>query len=168
MKDSTPDKKTPKRRRSRRRVSSWTTRQKLMRAARVGDTAVTTVGDVVRLAVKILISVLLVALTSGLLFMCIFAYYVKNSLTTDLNITLSDYSLSLSSTIWAYDDNGSPVELAVLRTDENRTWLNYDEIPEYFEKAAVAIEDKRFYDHHSAAYQKHHHRGRRHRTAQAG
>ncbi len=147
MKDSTPDKKTPKRRRSRRRVSSWTTRQKLMRAARVGDTAVTTVGDVVRLAVKILISVLLVALTSGLLFMCIFAYYVKNSLTTDLNITLSDYSLSLSSTIWAYDDNGSPVELAVLRTDENRTWLNYDEIPEYFEKAAVAIEDKRFYEH---------------------
>ena len=147
MKDSSSENKKPRRRRSRRRVSNWTTRQKLLRAARVGDAAVTTVGDLARLAVKILVSVILVALTSGLLFMCIFAYYVKNSLTTDLNITLSDYSLSLSSTIWAYDSSGSPVELAVLQTDENRTWVDYDNIPAYFEKATVAIEDKRFYEH---------------------
>ena len=43
MKDSSQEKKKPKRRR-RRRVSNWTTRQKLQRAARVGDSAVTTVG----------------------------------------------------------------------------------------------------------------------------
>ena len=66
MKASNADNKKPKRR---RRVSNWTTRQKLRRAARMGDAAVTTVGDVVRLVCKIVISVLLVALTSGLLFM---------------------------------------------------------------------------------------------------
>ena len=125
----------------------WTTRQKLRAAARVGDAAVTTAEDVVRLALKIIVSAVLVLITSSLLFACIFAYYVKNNLTTDLNISLSDYTVSLSSTIWAYDKNGSKVELAVLQTDENRIWVDYDDIPEYFEKAAVAIEDKRFYEH---------------------
>ena len=124
-----------------------TFRRGLRTAARVGDAAATTVGDVVRLALRILISALLILICAGLLFACIFAYYVKTSLTTDLNITLEDYSLSLSSTIWAYDNQGGTYELAVLQSDENRTWVNYDHIPKYLEHAAVAIEDKRFYEH---------------------
>ena len=116
-------------------------------ALAVGDAAISTVGDMVRFIVRIVLSVLLVLLLGGLLFACIFAYYVKNTLTTDLNITLEDYAISLSSTVWAYDNNGQTVELAVLATDENRIWVDYDELPPYLEKAAVAIEDKRFYDH---------------------
>ena len=138
---------TSPRKRKRRARQRWTTRQKLRAAARVGDAAVTTVADLVRLVLKLVASALLVLLTAGLLFACIFAYYVKNNLSTDLNITLSDYTVSLSSTIWAYDKAGGKVELAVLQTDENRTWVDYEDIPEYFEKAAVAIEDKRFYRH---------------------
>ena len=90
------------------------------RAAAVGDIAYNTVGGVIRLSVRIVLSVILVLLLGGLLFACIFAYYVKNNLTTDLNITLSDYAISLSSTIWAYNSDGEAVELAVLQTDENR------------------------------------------------
>ena len=116
-------------------------------ALAVGDAAVSTLGNMVRFIVRIVLSVLLVLLLGGLLFACIFAYYVKNNLTTDLNITLEDYAISLSSTVWAYDNNGQTVELAVLATDENRIWVDYDELPPYLEKAAVAIEDKRFYDH---------------------
>ena len=119
----------------------------LRRAARVGDAAVNTAGDLIRLALRILISVVLILVCAGLLFSCIFAYYVKTRLTTDLNITLEDYSLSLSSTVWAYDNNGGKVELAVLQSDENRTWIDYEDIPRFLEYAAVAIEDKRFYDH---------------------
>ena len=134
-------------RRRRRSVGRWTTRQKLRAAGRVGDAALTTVGDVVRVALNIVISAILVLVTAGLIFACIFAYYVKNNLATDLNITLLDYRVSLSSTIWAYDKNGAKVELAVLQTEENRTWVDYEDIPAWFEKAAVAIEDKRFYEH---------------------
>ena len=108
-------------RRRRRSVGRWTTRQKLRAAGRVGDAALTTVGDVVRVALNIVISAILVLVTAGLIFACIFAYYVKNNLATDLNITLLDYRVSLSSTIWAYDKNGAKVELAVLQTEENRT-----------------------------------------------
>ena len=141
-KDDTASAARPRRTRQR-----WTTRQKLRAAARVGDAAVTTVEDVVLLVLKVIVSALLVVITASMLFACIFAYYVKNNLSTDLNITLSDYTVSLSSTIWAYDKNGGKVELAMLETDENRIWVDYDDIPEYFEKAAVAIEDKRFYEH---------------------
>ncbi len=118
MKDESP--KTTDRALARRR---WRT------AARVGDAAVTTLGDVLRLVLRFGISALLILLIAGLLFSCIFAYYVKNSLTTDLNISLSDYSLSLSSTVWAYAADGSLSELAVLQTDENRIWVDYEDIP---------------------------------------
>ncbi len=136
MKENSPKKK------EHRAVS-----RRLRIAGRVGDAAVTTVGDVLRLVLRLAISAVLILLCAGLLFGCIFAYYVKNTLTTDLNISLSDYSLSLSSTIWAYNPDGSLAELAVLQTDENRTWVDYEDIPPYLEHAAVAIEDKRFYEH---------------------
>lgn len=130
-----------------RRQSRWTTRQKLQAVERVGDTTAAAVMDLVRLAVKAVVSVVLVLLAAVLIFGCIFAYYVKSSLSTKLNINLEDYALSLSSSIWAYDSNGTPVELAALQTNENRIWVDYEDLPPYFEKAAVAIEDKRFYKH---------------------
>ena len=144
---SSDNKTSPGKPRKRSARQRWTNRQKLRAAGRVGGAAASAAGGVVRLALKVIVSAILVLITSGLLFMCIFAYYVKNNLSTNLNITLSDYRISLSSTIWAYDRNGNPVELAVLQTDENRTWVDYEDLPPWFEKAAVAIEDKRFYQH---------------------
>ena len=38
-------------------------------------------------------------------------------------------------------------ELATLQADQDRIWVDYDEIPWYMEKALVAIEDRRFYEH---------------------
>ena len=123
-------------------------KQKLKRAARTGtDAAAWTIGGVLRLAVKILMSVVLIFVATGLLFTCIFALYVKTSLSTDLDITLSDYQLALSSTIYYADADGQYWELTVLQSEETRFWVDYEDIPQYMEKAAVAIEDKRFYEH---------------------
>ena len=122
-------------------------RRALRQAAGVADVTATTVGGVVRLCLKIVLSAILIFLTAGMLFTCIFAYYVKTSLSTDLNITLEDYALSLSSTIWVVDSQGNQRELAVLKSSENRIWVDYEDIPIELEQAAVAIEDKRFYDH---------------------
>ena len=132
---------------------SKTSNNKVLRgAAAVTDAAALTVGGVLRLALRIIVTVLLVGITTLLLFTCIFAYYVKTCLSTDLNISLTDYTLSLSSTIYTteYNDQGEivpGVELAVLESTEDRIWVDYDDIPADMEHAAVAIEDKRFYDH---------------------
>ena len=102
-------------------------------------------GGIVRLALKIIISVLLVFLCTGLLFVCIFAYYVKTNLNPEMKTSLEDYKVNLSTTIWYTDSDGVDKELVTLDSDEDRIWVEYENIPKDMEHALVAIEDKRFY-----------------------
>ena len=96
---------------------------------------------------KIIGIILLVLLLAGIIFACIFAFYVKTCLTPDLDVTLDDYRLNRSSTIWYQNASGEWEELVNLSGRENRVWVDYNDIPQYMEHAVVAIEDKRFYDH---------------------
>ena len=103
--------------------------------------------SIVSAVFKVVGSVLLVLMISGLLFACIFAYYVKNSLTPNMDISLEDFQLSESSTIWYQNSNGEWQELVTLVGRYKRIWVDYENIPPYMEQALVAIEDKRFYEH---------------------
>ena len=107
-----------------------------------------TVTGVLRVVLKVLATLLLIFITTGLLFTCIFAYYVKTNLSSDLDVSLKEMTLNLASTIYYTDESGNRATLASLHGKENRVWVKYGNIPSYMEKAAVAIEDKRFYDHH--------------------
>ncbi len=107
------------------------------------DTISATIGSVF----KVLGSILLILLIAGMLFACIFAYYVKTCLTPNINLSLEDYKLSESSRIYYEDSSGEWQELVTLAGTQNRIWVDYDQIPWYMEKALVAIEDKRFYEH---------------------
>ena len=113
------------------------------RAARAADATVSVAGAVLR----VLGTILLIVLVTGLLFLCIFAYYVKNCLSTDLDVQLSDFTVSLSSSILYEDSDGNWQNLTNLSSTENRVWIDYADIPKDMEHAAVAIEDKRFYKH---------------------
>lgn len=55
---------------------------------------------------------------------------------------------NFSSTLYAYNSDGSSVEVAQLHSDGNREWIESDKIPEIAKNAAIAIEDERFYTHH--------------------
>lgn len=119
--------------------------KKVAKAA-AGATAVT-VSGVLRITLKTLVTILLIILTTGLLFTCIFAYYVKTNLSQDLDITLEDMTLNQASTIYYTDKAGNHIPMASLHGLENRVWVDYENIPQYLEYAAVAIEDRRFYEH---------------------
>lgn len=106
-----------------------------------------TVSGVLITVLKVIGSVLLSLLIAGLLFTVIFAYYVKSSLTPTLSLSLEDYQLSESGAIYYQDSAGIWQELATLPADQDRIWVDYEDIPWYMEKAVVAIEDKRFYEH---------------------
>ena len=119
------------------------------KAAKVAaSTTAGTVSGVLRVVLKVLATLLLIFITTGLLFTCIFAYYVKTNLSDDLDITLEDMTLNLASTIYYTDASGNDVALASLHGNENRIWVDYENIPEYMSKAAIAIEDKRYLEHH--------------------
>ncbi len=112
------------------------------------DVTAGTIGAVLRLALRIVMTVILVFFCTGMLFACIFAYYVKNNLDTELDLELEDLKVSLSSTIWYTDSNGEYKEYVTLDSNEDRIWVDYENLPEGMEHALVAIEDKRFYEHH--------------------
>lgn len=96
---------------------------------------------------RVIGTILLILLVTGLVFLCIFAYYVKNCLSTELDVELDDFTLSLSSSILYQDGEGNWQKLVSLSGTENRIWVDYEDIPKYMEHATVAIEDQRFYKH---------------------
>lgn len=96
---------------------------------------------------KVIGSLLLIFLLTGLMFACVFAYYVKTCLVPDLDLSLEDFQLSESSTILYQDSAGQWQELTTLAGKYKRIWVDYEDIPEYMSQALVAIEDKRFYEH---------------------
>lgn len=67
----------------------------------------------------------------------------------ELAIDLDSYKNSQNQTsiMYAYDKDGTVVELTRLHGEENRIWLSYDEMPEDLCWAFISLEDKRFYDH---------------------
>lgn len=117
------------------------------KAGKVADAAAGTVAGAVGGVFKVLLTILLIFVTTGLLFACIFAFYVKTCLTDELDVSLSDYSLSQSSVILYQDNGGDWQEMITLAGTEKRIWVDYDQIPKDMEHALVAIEDKRFYTH---------------------
>ena len=103
--------------------------------------------SVVSTVFKIFGSLLLILLITGLLFACVFAYYVKTCLTPNMDLSLEDYQLSESSTIWYQNSAGDWKEMMTLAGRQKRIWVDYEDIPKYLEQALISIEDKRFYDH---------------------
>lgn len=97
----------------------------------------------------ILISVLAVIMFTGII---VFGYVGINLLTFvngDAAITLSSIRSSLNQTTFLYatDSEGQTVELTRLHGTENRVWIDLEDISETMQKAFVALEDQRFYDH---------------------
>ena len=97
---------------------------------------------------KVLGTLLLIGLMTGAFLACFAAVYIRNVILPDAHIEAQSYSTALASTICRVDENGQEVELQSLYGTENRVWISYDEIPENLINAAIAIEDKRFYQHH--------------------
>lgn len=98
-------------------------------------------------ALKVIGTILLILVVTGLLFLCIFASYVKKSIIPSSELNLDEVTLNQSSTILYEESSGNWQPLVTLTGAENRVWVDYDQIPSYVEKAVVAIEDKRFYKH---------------------
>ncbi|MGM9521861.1 MAG: transglycosylase domain-containing protein [Oscillospiraceae bacterium] len=108
------------------------------------------IGHILLLILKAIGILMLIGITTGAIFACIFVIYIKTNLvSSDLDVTLEDLTLSQTSIIYYYDkDTGKYEELVSLQGAEDRIWVDYEDIPLDLEHAVVAIEDQRFYTHH--------------------
>ena len=68
----------------------------------------------------------------------------------DLVVNLEEYKSNQNQTsfIYAYDENGKTVELARLHGEEDRVWVDLDDMSPYMKQAFIALEDTRFEKHH--------------------
>lgn len=57
------------------------------------------------------------------------------------------YALDLNSYVYYVDRNGEIEKLQNLYAENNRDWVDYENIPEDLLHATIAIEDKRFFEH---------------------
>ncbi len=75
------------------------------------------------------------------------ALYVTQFAESDFDVNLDDAELSSSTFIYAYDKDGSEVQLKQLSSDENRVLITLDELPQHVIDAFVSVEDNRFFEH---------------------
>jgi len=104
--------------------------------------------DAAGLILKAMGTILLIILTTLMIFAVIFCIYVKTNMTDGLDISLEEHQMNLSSTVYMLDEDSGREEVVKLQSTEYRIWVEYEEIPQQMRDAIVAIEDKRFYTHH--------------------
>ena len=99
---------------------------------------------------RFLAGVALIVGVVGVVCASVMLIYAVNVINGDPVFDLNEkkHSLSQTSFIYAYDKKGNLKELTRLHSEENREWIDLEDIGEYLPEAFKAIEDKRFDEHH--------------------
>ena len=93
-------------------------------------------------------TVLAVLVLTMIFFSILFAMYINRTMKNKVEVNLNAYDLSQATEMYAKEKGSDEWKMyQTLYDGENRILLTADQIPENLRKAAVAIEDKRFYKH---------------------
>lgn len=80
--------------------------------------------------------------------------YILNFADSSFNANLRDMETKYTTMVYAYDGEGNETEIKRLAAEENRIWVNYEDISQNIIDAVVATEDKRFYEHDGVDWQR--------------
>ena len=90
---------------------------------------------------------LMMLIIAGCVFGAVMTVYVIKYV--DPTATIDITGLKYTTLMLAQDPTtGEYMETAKVYSDENRIWVDIGDVPVYVQKAVVASEDKRFYEHH--------------------
>lgn len=77
----------------------------------------------------------------------VLAVYVLDFADNSYDANLRNIEMKYTSFVYGYDENNELVEVKRLAAEQNRVWVDYEDISPYIIDAVVASEDKRFYTH---------------------
>ncbi len=104
--------------------------------------------SLLKIAVGAAATVLLIVLICGTVFVGTLGDYLQDDILTEAaDWSLDDYVVPETSFIYYVDKSGDIQQLQQIYTTIDRQWATLEEIPQALIDAAVAIEDKRFYEH---------------------
>lgn len=115
------------------------------------DSAAVTPKSLGKIILKAFMTVLTIFIISGIIVSVSLISFILSMKDETINYDLHKLQLNYTSFIYVNgenDDSEHPVKYQSLYTSENRVWVDYDKIPQGMKDAIVAIEDKRFWDHH--------------------
>ncbi len=127
IRDDQPKKKKPNKHK----------REKVMRT--IGN-AMTVIGTTIS-------SMLLVFVIMMCIVVTVVTVYILDFKDSSTEINLTETDMKYTSIVYAYNKDGQEVELKRLVKDQNRIWVDYEDISPNIINAFVAKEDKRFWDH---------------------
>ena len=98
---------------------------------------------------RIIGTLLLVFVLTASIFAGIFMAYINSAMRGKVEVYLDEFETQVSTELYYQDpDTQEWVMYQTLYMDENRIWVDLENIPKYLQEAAIAIEDKRFEKHH--------------------
>ena len=101
----------------------------------------------VKVAITAVATVLMIGIVCSFVFVGILGTYLQDDVLPEAMYNLDNASLDQTSFVYYVDNGGNIQLLQQIHTSSNRQWATIDEIPENLVHAAIAIEDKRFYEH---------------------
>ncbi len=113
------------------------------------------IGNVFGNIFRIILALIMVGIITGCIVASVLTVYILRYANSDEQIRLEDAQMRYTTILYANDPaTNEPVELQELQTLEYRIYVPYDQIPQYMKDAAVAIEDKRFWEHHGVDWKR--------------
>ena len=119
-------------------------------------------GSIFKGIISVFLTLILIGIISGSIMAAFLAVYIKENIDTEYDIENLKMDLNQTTSIYymEYTDDhhteGKWVELEEerLHGSENRLWVSFDEMPDELIDCVVAIEDKRFWDHHGVDWRR--------------
>lgn len=104
---------------------------------------------------KVLLGMLMVVGVVGIVCFSVIAIYGYSIVYGDPVFDLTEQALSQNQTSFIYGNDGDDiVEITRLHGEENRIWVDLDEMSEYMANTIIATEDKRFRKHHGVDWKR--------------
>ena len=105
---------------------------------------------------KIILGIILVVAVVGIICSSVLFVYGYSVVHGDVVFNLEDEASSQNQTsfIYGYDNDNKLIEITRLHGEENRIWLDKNDMTKYMSKAFIAIEDERFEKHHGVDWKR--------------
>lgn len=116
------------------------TKQRKERIKRTIGGALTVIGTTISAMLLVFVIMMCIVVT-------VVTVYILDFKDSSVEINLKETDMKYTSIIYAYNADGQEVELKRLVKEENRIWVDYEEISPNVINAVIAKEDKRFWDH---------------------